>query len=57
MPVNYATAAVPTFAPFGTEYTPSHTTKIIGGRRILIPTSLQSVPPFTPKDSSTLKYV
>lgn len=61
MPVNYATAAIPTFAPYGTEYTPSHTTKIIGGRRISIPTSMQSVPPPVPVDSSlsssTTNYV
>ena len=44
MAVNYETAAVPTFAPFGTEYTPDHSIKIIGGRRISIPHSLAAIP-------------
>ncbi|CAF4434980.1 unnamed protein product, partial [Adineta steineri] len=30
IPVNYATAAIPTYAPFGTEYTPEQTMKIVG---------------------------
>ncbi len=44
IPVNYRTAAVPKFAPFGTEYTPSHTMKIVGGRRISIANSISAVP-------------
>ncbi len=52
MPINYETAAIPTFAPFGTEYTPAHTIKIIGGRRISIPNSIASMPK-PPAGSST----
>jgi hypothetical protein len=44
--VNYATAAVPTFAPYGTEYTPGHTIKIIGGRRISIPDRTPQAPKY-----------
>ncbi|CAF0897666.1 unnamed protein product [Adineta steineri] len=34
IPVSYATAAIPTYAPFGTEYTPDQKVKIVGGRQI-----------------------
>ncbi|CAF3843393.1 unnamed protein product [Adineta steineri] len=34
IPVSYATAAIPTYAPFGTEYTPDLKVKIVGGRQI-----------------------
>ena len=37
--MTYASAAVPKFAPFGTEYTPGYTTKIVAGRTISIPDS------------------
>lgn len=36
IPINYASAAIPTYAPYGTEYTPSQHIRIIGGRRIPI---------------------
>ena len=39
MPINYATAAVPTLAPFGTEYTPEQYVKIVASRTIPIPLS------------------
>ena len=46
IPVNYATAAVPALAPFGTDYTPEHRTKIVGSRNILIPQSIAYIPRF-----------
>ena len=39
VPVNYATATIPTYAPFGTEYTPEHSMQIVGGRPIAYPTA------------------
>ncbi|CAF0832311.1 unnamed protein product [Rotaria sp. Silwood1] len=44
IPVSYASAAIPKYAPFGTEYTPDHTMKIIGGRYISMPDSMAYVP-------------
>ncbi|CAF3473955.1 unnamed protein product [Rotaria socialis] len=37
IPINYATAAIPRYAPFGTDYTPDYSTKIIGSRYVSIP--------------------
>ncbi|CAF0956004.1 unnamed protein product [Adineta steineri] len=47
IPVNYATAAIPTYAPFGTEYTPEQTMKIVGGRCIVLPQSVANMPKFS----------
>ncbi|CAF4853026.1 unnamed protein product [Rotaria sp. Silwood1] len=49
IPITYATAAIPAFAPFGTEYTPEQRVKIIGSRCILIPQSITSIPKLTEK--------
>lgn len=35
-PINYASATIPTFAPYGTDFTPSQHIRIVGGRRIPI---------------------
>lgn len=51
-PINYATAAIPTLAPFGTEYTPEQYIKIVGGRTINIPVSHSSMPNLTTKAST-----
>ncbi|CAM4932403.1 unnamed protein product [Rotaria socialis] len=48
IPIRYATAAIPTLAPFGTDYTPEHTMKIIGGRRIVVPRSIAAIPKIFP---------
>ncbi|CAF0719620.1 unnamed protein product [Adineta ricciae] len=47
IPVNYATAAIPTYAPFGTEYTPEQTIKIVAGRCVVLPRSMANVPKFS----------
>ncbi|CAF0823317.1 unnamed protein product [Adineta ricciae] len=49
IPITYSTAAIPTFAPFGTEYTPDQKTKIVAGRYITISDPIIVVP----KNSST----
>ncbi|CAF4845080.1 unnamed protein product [Rotaria sp. Silwood1] len=49
IPITYATAAIPAFAPFGTEYTPEQRVKIIGSRCILIPQSITSIPKLAEK--------
>lgn len=52
IPVTYETAAVPSYAPFGTEYTPGHSMKIIGSRRIAYPESM--LPPSEIRSTKTI---
>jgi hypothetical protein len=57
MPINYATAAIPTYAPFGTEYTPLQSIKIVGGRCIVIPQSIANIPKFPSEPITKTPYV